>query len=544
MNSRLSAAQTLDIPEKFVIPFGHDINKIDYHFLEHTAQSRGDLVLVSAMTPTPAGEGKTTVSIGLADAFKRIGRRAVLSLREPSMGPFFGKKGGATGGGRASLTPADRINLMFTGDFPAITSAHNLLRSAIENHIYFRKSPRLDPGKILFPRVIDLNDRFLRHIVSIPGEKSNGYPLESHFDITAASEVMAILALSKNFSDLKERLGRILVGLDENGNGVYADRLGVTGAMAVILRDAIHPNLVQTLEGSHAFVHTGPFANIAHGSSSILATEMALRTGEIAITEAGFGFDLGAEKFFDITCRAGGFSPGVCVLVVTARALKMHGGIKDLDRLHEKDVKALRAGFCNMEKHIENIAKFKIPVVVAVNNFEGDSEDELQAIETHCDKLGVSRSRVRVFQEGGDGGVDLAERVNEILCEKCQNTLKPLYELRESPEVKIEKIAREIYGAEHVDYTEEGLRDLKMVYNLGYDKLAVCIAKTQKSLSDNPELLGRPRDFIVTVRKIEIAAGAGFVTPVTGKILRMPGLPENPSYLSMDLDDRGNLIRN
>ena len=545
INAQLqSIIDELDLPSDNLIFYGPEIAKLHLRSLEKLKQRRpeGQLILVSAMTPTPAGEGKTTVSIGLAQALKRLGKRAALSLREPSMGPLFGMKGGATGGGKSSLVPAEKINLMFTGDIPAVSAAHNLLAAAIDNHIYHHLSPRIDQVSVAFPRVMDINDRSLRHIVTGLGGKGNGLPEESHFDISAASEVMAILALSSGYADLKQRLGNIHIGLDRDGNSVRASDIGVDGAMAVILADAIHPNLVRTTEGVAAFVHCGPFANIAHGSSSILATRLALYSADYAITEAGFGFDLGAEKFFDITCHHGGFAPELCVLVVTARALKLHGGASAAE-LQIPNPDALQRGFANMEKHIENIYKFKLPVVVAINRFTGDSDDELGAIAKRCNELQVRYAIANVYHEGGSGSLELAESVIDLLAGGKQQNLTRLYDCNWSPERKIETIAREIYGAEHVDYTPQGRHDLTELYRLGYDRLGACIAKTQKSLSDNPALLGRPSDFVVTVRRIEIAAGAGFFVPITGEILRMPGLPARPAFHSMDINDQGEIIK-
>ena len=533
-------ANNLDLNPDDLIPYGYHRAKVNHRAIGRTKRPEGQLILVSAITPTPAGEGKTTVSIGLAQGLAKIGKSVALALREPSMGPLFGMKGGATGGGYSQLLPMEEINLMFNGDFPAISAAHNLLAAALDNAVNYRQVPDIDPRRIIFPRVVDMNDRALRHVVIGLGGNTMGVPRETHYDITAASEVMAILALSKNHDDLRQRLSRILVGMTYDGEPITAEILKVAGAMTTILKEAIHPNLVQTLEGVPAFVHCGPFANIAHGSNSILATKMALSHADYAVTEAGFGFDLGAEKFFDITCRTGDFAPEICVLVATARALKMHGGVKK-KHLDKPNVGALAAGLPNLEKHIENISKFHVPVVVAINKFKGDTDEELQTILDRCKELGVPAAVADIHAHGGEGGTELAQTVVDTMCDGCQEPLRPLYEPQWKPEKKIEIIAKEIYGAKHVDYTADGKRDLKTVYKLGYDKLSVCMAKTPKSLSDNPRLLGRPEHFVVTVRGIEIAAGAGFIVPLTGDILRMPGLPREPSYKGIDINPDGKI---
>lgn len=536
-----SIAKKLGIDPVDVIPFGDVRAKVHYNAIEKSTRPEGQLILISAITPTPAGEGKTTMSIGLAQGLAKLGKSVALALREPSMGPLFGMKGGATGGGYSQVIPMEDINMMFNGDFPAVSAAHNLLAAALDNAVHYRRLPDLDPRRIVFPRVIDMNDRALRRLVIGLGGSSMGVPRETHFDITAASEVMAILALSQNYDDLRQRLSRILCGLTYSGDPITAESLQVAGAMTAILREAIHPNLVQTLEGVPAFIHCGPFANIAHGSNSVLATRMALAHADYCVTEAGFGFDLGAEKFFDITCRAGGFAPELCMLVVTCRALKMHGGVKRR-KLDQPDASAVERGLPNMEKHIENIAKFDVPVVVGVNRFADDSSEEIQVVLDRCRELGVRAAVADIHARGGEGGTEIAQTVVDQICDGCQLPLRPLYSPDAKPEEKIERIAREIYGAEHVDYTADGARDLKTVYKLGYENLAVCMAKTQKSLSDNPELLGRPEHFIVTVRGIEIAAGAGFIVPLTGDILRMPGLPKEPAYLGIDVTDKGRIV--
>lgn len=502
-------------------------------------EHQGKLVLVSAITPTPAGEGKTTISIGLAQGLAKIGKNPALALREPSLGPVMGVKGGATGGGASQVLPSDDINLHFTGDIHAVTAAHNLLTAMIDNHIHHGNEAGIDPRTVLWRHVMDVNDRSLRQIVIGLGGKAMGFPRESGFDITAASEVMAILCLTETFSDLKARLDRILIGFTYAGEPVTAKAIKASGAMAALLRDAFKPNIVQTTEGVPAFIHGGPFANIAQGANSIMATKLALHHGEYVVTEAGFGFDLGAEKFFDIVSRTGNLDPGVVVLVATVRALKMHGGV-DKKELDKPDAEAVRRGLPNLAKHLENIAKFSMPEVVAINIFTNDTEEEIRVIEEFCQEKGYESARAEVWAKGGEGGVALAEKVVKVLQEEPGH-YKPLYELDWPVERKIETVAREIYGAEAVDFTPDAEKDLRQIKKLGYDKLPICIAKTQNSLSDNPHLLGRPKDFLVTVRDIVIAAGAGFLIPITGEILRMPGLPKTPAAERIDIDDDGKI---
>ncbi len=499
----------------------------------------GKLILVSAITPTPAGEGKTTVSIGLAQGLARIGKSAVLALREPSLGPVMGVKGGATGGGYSQVLPMEEINLHFTGDIHAVTAAHNLLAAVIDNHIHRGDELDIDGRTVLWKHVLDVNDRSLRDIVIGLGGRTMGFPRESGFDITAASEVMAILCLTDSFSDLKRRLDNILVGFTFDKKPVTAKGLKASGAMAALLKHAFKPNLVQTIEGVPAFIHGGPFANIAQGANSIMATKLALKLADYVVTEAGFGFDLGAEKFFDIVSRAGNLNPGVVVLVATIRALKMHGGA-DKKELDKPDADAVQKGLPNLAKHIENIGKFNMPAVVAINVFSNDTEDELKVVEEFCKAQDVDYARADIWAKGGEGGAALAEKVVDVL-DSNPGHYKPLYELDWPVERKIETVAREIYGAEAVDYTSEAKIDLKRIKKFGYDKLPICIAKTQSSLSDNPRLLGRPKDFLVTVRDIVIAAGAEFLVPITGKVLRMPGLPKHPSAERIDIDDDGKI---
>lgn len=497
------------------------------------------LILVSAITPTPAGEGKTTISIGLAQGLAHIGKKVALALREPSLGPVMGVKGGATGGGYSQVLPMEDINLHFTGDIHAVTAAHNLLTAMIDNHIQQGNELGIDPRTVLWKHVLDVNDRSLRDIVIGLGGRTMGFPRESGFDITAASEVMAILCLTDSFSDLKRRLDNILIGYSFERKPITAKGLKASGAMAALLKDAFKPNLVQSIEGVPAFIHGGPFANIAQGANSIMATKLAMRLADYVVTEAGFGFDLGAEKFFDIVSRAGKFDPGVVVLVATVRALKMHGGA-DKKELDKPDADAVRRGLPNLAKHLENIDKFAMPEVVAINVFTNDTEDELKVIEEFCRDKGYEYARADIWARGGEGGAALAEKVLKVLDEEPGN-YKPLYELDWPVKRKIEMVAREIYGAEAVDYTADAQRDLRRIKKLGYENLPICIAKTQASLSDNPKLLGRPKDFLVTVRRILINAGAEFLVPITGKVLRMPGLPKTPSAERIDIDDEGNI---
>ncbi|GAB4176972.1 MAG: formate--tetrahydrofolate ligase [Calditrichia bacterium] len=533
-------ASTVGLRESDLELYGPYKAKVKLDVLEQLKnRPDGTLILVSAITPTPAGEGKTTVSIGLTQGLAKIGKKAVVALREPSLGPTFGKKGGATGGGYSQVLPMEDINLHFTGDFHAVTYAHNLLAAMIDNHIHQGNELGIDPRRILWKRVIDLNDRSLRDIVIGLGGTKNGFPRETGFDITAASEIMAILTLSNNYEELKEKLGNILIGFSYSKEPVYARDLHAENAMAVLLKDAIKPNLVQTIEGVPALIHGGPFANIAQGTNSILATKMALKLGEYAITEAGFGFDLGAEKFFDIVSPYGGFCPAAVVLVATIRALKMHGG-KSLDSLAEPDLKALEKGLENLDKHLENIAKFGMKAVVAINRFHSDTDEEISLIKQHVAGKGFKAVVADVWAEGGNGAIELAEAVVESVS-KHECEYKPLYDWKLPVEEKIRTVAKEIYGAEAIDFTKEAKNDLKEIERLNLSHLPVCIAKTQKSLSDNPKLLGRPKDFLVTVRNIIISSGAGFLVPLTGDIMRMPGLPKEPAAEKMSIDEHGNI---
>lgn len=500
----------------------------------------GKLVLVTAINPTPAGEGKSTVTVGLGQAFNKIGKKAVIALREPSLGPVFGIKGGAAGGGYSQVVPMEDINLHFTGDMHAITSANNLLCAAIDNHIHQGNELKIDSRRITFKRVMDMNDRALRNIVVGMGGKVNGFLREDGFMITVASEIMAILCLASDLEDLKKRMGNILIGYNLDGNPVYAKDLKVEGAMALLMKDAIKPNLVQTLENTPAIIHGGPFANIAHGCNSIIATKMALKLGEIAVTEAGFGADLGAEKFFDIKCRYGNLKPDCVVLVATVRALKHHGGVKKED-LNKPSVEALAKGIKNLEKQIENIRKFQVPVVVAINKFITDSDEEVKYIEDFCKENKVKVSLTEVWEKGGDGGVDLANKIIETM-DKVKSNFKPIYDENLSIKEKISIIAEEIYGAKSVEYSQYALKQISELEKFKLDKLPICMAKTQYSLSDKPNLLGRPEGFGINVKEVRVSNGAGFIVVLTGDIMTMPGLPKVPAANKMDINEDGKII--
>ena len=529
-------AKKLGIDPEVIELYGKYKAKLPLDLIQPARMQGKHLILVSAISPTPAGEGKTTISIGLTEGLNRIGKKTTVVLREPSLGPVFGIKGGATGGGYSQVLPMEDINLHFTGDFNAIEKAHNLLAALIDNNIQSKTSSLgLDPRTVTWKRVMDMNDRSLRHIIVGLGGTSSGIPRETGFDITAASEIMAILCLSESFMDLKERLGNIFIGYTYDKRPLYARDLKAHGAMAALL----NPNLVQTIEGNPAIIHGGPFANIAQGTNSVLATKMGLSLSDFVVTEAGFGFDLGAEKFFDIKCVKAGLNPSAVVLVATIRALKYHGGVK-VENLKEENTAALRKGIENLEKHVENMKKFNICPIVALNKFVTDTDAEIQIVADKCKELGVPMEVAEVWAKGGEGAEKLAILVAKV-AEQCVCKLKPLYEWSWDIEKKIETIAKEIYGAAAIDYTAQAKSDLKKIIALGLDKLPVCIAKTQKSLSDNPIFLGRPKDFVVTVRQIEIAAGAGFVIPITGEIMRMPGLPEKPAAENIDIDEQGHI---
>ncbi|HIE05971.1 MAG TPA: formate--tetrahydrofolate ligase [bacterium (Candidatus Stahlbacteria)] len=501
-------------------------------------QDKGNLVLVSAITPTPAGEGKTTVAIGLSLALNKLGNKTIVTLREPSLGPLFGMKGGATGGGRAQVLPMDDINLHFTGDIHAVTTAHNLIAAVIENHIFRRKEPDLDIRQVEWSRVLDINDRSLRDMVIGLGGRKHGFPRESFFQISASSEIMAILCLAESFADLKRRVSNIFIGCSCSGDPVYLRDLKVAGAAAALLKDALRPNLVQTTEATPAFVHGGPFANIAQGTCSVISMKLALSLADFVVTEAGFGFDLGAEKFFDIVARKAGLNPKAVVLVATVRALKMHGG-KSLKELNRPDPESVSQGLTNLGKHLENIAKFKIPPVVAINKFADDTDEEIALIKAFTKARGVEAVVADVHKKGGEGALGLAEIVARLA--EHDNRFQPLYSLDLPVDEKIMTVASEIYGAEAIDLKKKAKQDLKMIKDLGLEQLPVCIAKTHRSLSDNPKLLGRPKDFLVTVREIRISSGAGFLVPITGNVLQMPGLPREPVAETVDIDDDGKI---
>jgi formate--tetrahydrofolate ligase len=514
-------------------PYGDDVAKVSPALLgaPRPRGGEGSLILVSAITPTPAGEGKTTTSIGLAQGLAQLGQSACLALREPSLGPSLGMKGGATGGGRSQVIPMERINLHFTGDFHAVTTAHNLLAALLDNHVYFGNPARIDPRRILWRRVMDMNDRALRNVIVGLGGSKQGVPRETGFDITAASEVMAILCLAENEDDLRARLDRILVGFTYDGEPVTAERLSASGAMLALLCDALWPNLVQTLEGTPALIHGGPFANIAHGCNSVLATRMALHLADWAITEAGFGFDLGAEKFFDIKCRSAGLDTAAVVLVATLRALKMHGGVPRR-ALAETDPEAVRRGLPNLDKHIESIRHFGEAPVVALNRFAADTDDEISVVRERCDALGVPFAVSDHYARGGEGAKDLARTV--MTHAEHGRGFTPLYDVKDPIPDKILAVAQKMYGAVGVSFTKQAEREIE---RLGYADLPVCVAKTPASLSDDPKLRGRPGDFEVTVRSVQICAGAGFLVVLTGDILRMPGLPRRPLAEHIDLQN-------
>ncbi len=552
-------AEKLGINAEDLELYGKYKAKIPLTYKDKAAGKKGVLILVSAISPTPAGEGKTTISIGLTQAMNRLGHQATVVLREPSLGPVFGIKGGATGGGYSQVVPMEDINLHFTGDFAAVEKAHNLLAAIIDNNIQSKKrSLNIDPRTITWKRVMDMNDRSLRRIVVGLGGTSSGIPRETGFDITAASEIMAILCLSEDIRDLKRRLGNIFIGYTFDKKPVYARDLKAHGAMAALLKDAIKPNLVQTLEQTPALIHGGPFANIAQGTNTVIATKTSLALSDYTITEAGFGFDLGAEKFLDIKSRFAGLNPQAVVLVATVRALKYHGrmplkelkeettacaeGVCPVEEITRR-LESVRAGIENLGKHVENIRQFNLVPVVAINRFTTDAQEEIDFIMEYCRGQGVRCAVADVWAKGGAGAEDLATKVVEIVEESLREGrhFVPMYSLEQSVEDKIETIAKKIYGAEAVDYTAKAKADLKKIYDLGLQDLAICMAKTQKSLSDNPELLGRPKDFIITVREIEIASGAGFLIPITGEIMRMPGLPEIPSSEAIDIDENGEI---
>ena len=538
MQKITDVAAKLGISEDDIELYGKYKAKLSYDLIRRIKDKKdGKLILVTAITPTPAGEGKSTTTVGLAQGLAKLGKKVIVALREPSLGPCMGIKGGAAGGGYSQVVPMEDINLHFTGDFHAITSAHMLLAAMLDNHIQQGNALNIDPRRIAWKRVVDMNDRELRNIVVGLGGKAHGVPRQDGFDITVASEVMAILCLASSLHDLKERLAKIILAYDYNGNPVTAGQIKAQGAMAALLKDAVKPNLVQTLENVPAIIHGGPFANIAHGCNSVMATQTGLKLADYTITEAGFGADLGAEKFFDIKCRYAGLKPDAAVIVATVRALKMHGGVPKTD-LKTPNVEAVKKGLVNLEKHIENVKKFGVPCVVAINIFAQDTAEELEAVREHCAKHGVNVALSDVFAKGGEGGIDLAKEVI-ALADSGESKFAPIYPLEMSLKGKIETIAKEIYGADGVNYTKEADKALKEFEELGYGNLPICMAKTQYSFSDDPALLGRPSGFKITIRNCRIAAGAGFIVVLTGDVMTMPGLPKVPAAEKIDVTDDG-----
>ncbi len=530
-------AKTAGVSAEYLEQYGNYKAKVDLKLLNLDSKKNGKLILVTAITPTPAGEGKTTTTIGLADGLKRIGKNVVVALREPSLGPVFGVKGGAAGGGYAQVIPMEDINLHFTGDFHAIGAANNLLAAMLDNHIYQGNALNIDPRKITWKRCVDMNDRQLRFVIDGLGGKVNGVPREDGYDITVASEIMAVLCLSSSIDDLKSRLSNIIVGYTYDDKPVTAGQLKAQGAMAALLKDALKPNLVQTLEGTPAFVHGGPFANIAHGCNSVIATKMAMKLGDYAVTEAGFGADLGAEKFLDIKCRFAGINPDAVVIVATIRALKMHGGLAKTE-LGNENLEALEKGMPNLLRHVNNIKEvYKLPSVVAVNRFPTDTDSEIQLVIDKCKALGVNVVLSTVWADGGKGGEALAEEIVK-LCEQ-NNDFTFSYKLEESIESKIESVVKRIYGGDGVVFTDEAKKQIKKLNDLGFDKVPVCIAKTQYSFSDDMTKLGAPLGFKVTVRSLKVSAGAGFIVVLTGSIMTMPGLPKVPAAEKIDVDSNG-----
>ena len=532
-------AKTAGVDEKYLEQYGKYKAKVDYNILNEVKRPDGKLILVTAINPTPAGEGKTTTTVGLADGMRKIGKNVLVALREPSLGPVFGVKGGAAGGGYAQVVPMEDINLHFTGDFHAIGAANNLLAAMLDNHIYQGNKLGIDPRQIVWRRCVDMNDRQLRFVTDGLGGKVNGVPREDGYDITVASEVMAVLCLASDITDLKARLARLVVAYTYEGKPVTAGDLNAQGAMAALLKDALKPNLVQTLEHTPAFVHGGPFANIAHGCNSVTATKIAMRLSDYTITEAGFGADLGAEKFLDIKCRMAGLKPSCVVIVATARALKYNGGVPKTETSKE-NLEALKAGLPNLLKHVSNITNvYKLPCVVAINRFPFDTEAELELIRTECKKLGVNVALSEVWGKGGEGGVELAEEVVR-LCEQ-PNDFTFSYDVNETIQEKIKAIVTKIYGGKNVIFTANAEKQIKQLTELGYDKMPICMAKTQYSLSDDPTKLGAPKDFTVTVRNIKVSAGAGFLVALTGDIMTMPGLPKVPAAERIDVDETGKI---
>lgn len=534
-------AEDIGLSEEYLDLYGKYKAKISLDVLEDFKDKPdGHLILVTAINPTPAGEGKTTTNVGLSMALNRIGKKAITTLREPSLGPCFGVKGGAAGGGYSQVVPMEDINLHFTGDIHAVTTANNLLAALLDNHLHQGNALGIDPRMVVWKRCLDMNDRALRNVVIGLGGKANGVPREDGFDISVASEIMAILCLATDIEDLKERLTRMIVAYNYEGKPVTAGDLEATGALALLLKDAIKPNLVQTLENTPAIIHGGPFANIAHGCNSVVATKVALKLADYVVTEAGFGADLGAEKFFNIKCRFAGLKPSAAVIVASVRALKNHGGVKKED-LAVENLEALEKGFGNLEKQIENITKFGVPVVVAINRFPTDTERELRMVEEKCSDLEAKAVLSEVWAKGSEGGTDLAREVVRLAGNNEGSRFKFLYDPGESIRDKVEKIAREIYGADGVEFTSKAEKDIKLYEKLGLDSMPVCMAKAQYSLSDNPKLLGRPTDFKITVREIRVSAGAGFLVVLTGDVMTMPGLPKIPAATRMNIDKKGSI---
>ncbi len=532
-------AQSIGLTEDDYEPYGKYKAKVSLDVLKRNAEKKdGKLILMTAVTPTPPGEGKSTVTVGLTQALNKLGYKSIAALREPSLGPVFGMKGGAAGGGMSQVVPMEEINLHFTGDIHAISAAHNLISACIDNHIHFGNELDIDVNNITFKRVIDMNDRNLRSIVVGLGPKVNGVPRENSFQITVASEIMAIFCLADSITDLKERIGEIVFAYSRKGEMLKVKQLNIQGAVAALLKDAIKPNLVQTLENTPVFIHGGPFANIAHGCNSLLATKMALKLSDYVVTEAGFAADLGAEKFLDIKARLGNLEPNVIVIVATVRALKHHGGDKDLK---SENTETLTKGLVKLEKHNESMQKYNLPVVVAINKFITDTDAEIQVIKDFCAKMDVEVANCEIWEKGGEGGKELVEKVLNAIekNEKSEKKYTPLYDLDLSIQEKIEKIAKEIYGADGVDFAPKALNNIKKYVENGYDKLPVCVSKTQKSLSDNPNLLGRPTGFKITINEVRLSAGAGFLVAMAGTIIDMPGLPKKPSAELIDVDEHG-----
>lgn len=534
-------AANLNIDDEDLIQYGHYKAKVDLRVFDKLKDKKdGKLILVTAINPTPAGEGKTTVNIGLSMALNKLGKKAISALREPSLGPSFGVKGGAAGGGYAQVVPMADINLHFTGDFHAITSANNLISAMLDNHIHQGNEQGIDARRVVWKRCVDLNDRALRNVIVGLGGKPNGYPREDGFDITVASEIMAILCLSTSLENFKERVSRVIIAYRRDGSPVYVKDINAQGAVTLLMKDAIMPNLVQTLENTPALIHGGPFANIAHGCNSIMATKLGMKLADYTVTEAGFGADLGAEKFLDIKCRFGELKPSAAVIVATIRALKHHGGANKED-YDKEDLQALEKGFANLEKHIENIKKFGLSPVVAINRFPSDTENEIKFMEEKLAAMGVECALTEVFTKGGDGALELAKKVVKV-CDEDKADFKPLYDVNLSIKEKLEIIAKEVYGADGVEFTVPATKNIKNLEKLGLDKMPICVAKTQYSLSDNPDLLARPEGFHIVVREVKVSNGAGFLIALTGSIMTMPGLPKVPAADKIDILPSGEIV--